>query len=115
MTAMTQQVIDRIMRRIDPTGDINEDIESQIRDICEDTESQLCVMLDEDEVPEKLSYIVVAVSVKRYNRIGSEGTSSHSVEGESMSWTEDPFAEYLKDIEAWKNAHSGYGMHVRFL
>ena len=68
---MTQQVIDRIMRRIDPTGDINEDIAPQIRDICEDTESQLCVMLDEDTVPDKLSYIVVAVSVKTDDRIGS--------------------------------------------
>ena len=115
MTAMTQQVIDKIMRRIDPTGDINEDIELQIHDICEDTESQLCVMLNEDAVPDQLGYIVVAVSVKRYNRIGSEGASSHSVESEKLTWNEDPFAEYMKDIEAWKNAHSGYGMHVRFI
>ena len=31
-------------------------------------------------------------AVRRFNRIGSEGTSSHTVDGESMTWAEDDFA-----------------------
>ena len=38
------------------------------------------------------------------NKIGSEGLSSHSVEGESSSFTDDDFAGYKSDIQAWLNA-----------
>ena len=55
------------------------------------------------EVPESLEYIVIEVSVKRFNRIGSEGVSSHGVEGESMSWTDNDFDEFQKDISEWRD------------
>lgn len=112
---MAQQLIDKIMRRIDYSGDINEDIELQVRDLCEDTEQQLCNRLGVEAVPDKLNYIVVDVTVKKYNRIGSEGTASHSVDGESMTWAEDPFAEFAEDLDAWKNANATGRMRVRFL
>jgi len=113
---MAQDIVDKVIRRIDPTSDIHEDIELQIRDIIEETESQLCVKLGGlPAVPDTLSYIVVAVSVKRYNRIGSEGTSSHSVEGETMSWNDDPFAEFTEDISAWKANNGADRMRIQFL
>jgi len=56
------------------------------------------------EVPEALSYIVTEVSVKRFNRIGSEGTASHSVEGESISFSDNDFSEYDLDIRAWRDS-----------
>lgn len=52
-------------------------------------------------VPDELRYIVTEVSIVRFNRIGSEGVSSHSVDGESMVWGEDDFAPYQSDIEAY--------------
>ena len=55
-------------------------------------------------VPDELSYIVVDVSIKRFNRIGSEGASSHSVEGESISFSDNDFAEYASDIQAWRDS-----------
>ena len=58
-------------------------------------------MLGGEEVPEDLQYIVTEVSVIRYNRIGSEGVSHHTVEGEAMTWDKDDFEPYLAEIQAW--------------
>lgn len=82
------------------------------------TASRLCLLLGGlDAVPDELSYIVTEVAVKRFNRIGSEGTESHTVEGEHMQWnTDDDFAEYQNDIQAWLDANDGYNVRrVRFL
>lgn len=69
-----------------------------------------------DAVPESLSYITMEVSVARFNRIGSEGLSSHSVEGESMSWGENDFAPYTDDIEEWISSQKGAKRgRVRFI
>lgn len=38
-------------------------------------------------IPEQLSYIVTEVCISRFNKIGSEGLESHTVEGESMRWS----------------------------
>lgn len=53
------------------------------------------------EVPESLTYIVPEVAVIRYNRIGSEGMSSHSVEGETVAYADNDFAGYMGEIEAY--------------
>jgi hypothetical protein len=37
----------------------------------------------------------------RFNRIGSEGLSSHSVEGESLSFTGSDFDGFMGEIQAW--------------
>ena len=63
---------------------------------------RLCLLLGgADEVPEQLEYIVVEVAAIRFNRIGSEGLTSHSVDGESMSFTDDEFAGYNDEIQAY--------------
>jgi len=48
-----------------------------------------------------MDYIILEVSVIRYNRIGSEGLSAHSVEGESLSWSDNDFSGYMDDIRAY--------------
>ena len=53
------------------------------------------------QVPESLAYIVPEVAVIRYNRIGSEGMSSHSVEGETVAYADNDFAGYMSEIEAY--------------
>lgn len=53
------------------------------------------------DVPERLNYIITEVCVSRYNRIGSEGLSSHNVEGESMSWSDNDFKPFMDDIESY--------------
>lgn len=68
------------------------------------------------EVPESLAYIVPEVAVIRYNRIGSEGMSSHSVEGESIAYADNDFSGYLGEIEAYLDEQQSTKRgRVRFL
>lgn len=72
--------------------------------------------LDGIEPPEDFEYILVDVVVCRFNRIGSEGLSSHSVEGESLTFTDDDFSKYDDDIQDFlnKQKESSVGK-VRFI
>lgn len=65
------------------------------------TTKRLKVLLGGMDVPEDLSYIVTDVSIVRFNRIGSEGLSSHSVEGESQSFANNDFEPYMEDIQSY--------------
>lgn len=98
------------IERCDTTQD------KKLRLILDSVECRLLLLLGMKEMPEDLLYIVTEVSVIRFNRIGSEGISSHSVEGESMTFTDNDFSGYMDDIQAYlaqqKNAQSG---KVRFL
>lgn len=87
----------------------SEDAETveRLRVIIASVQQRLLLLIGGTEVPDKLSYIVTEVSIARYNRIGSEGISSHSVEGESMTYIEDDFAPYKTDIEAYLTSISG--------
>lgn len=68
------------------------------------------------EPPAELDHIVLEVSIARYNRIGSEGLSSHTVEGESLAFADDDFAQFQDEIEAYLAANSESALgKVRFL
>ena len=111
-----REILDRVKLRIDPAGDLGETLDNQLTDIIEDVEARLCLKLGGVEtVPDQLRYVVTGVTVKIYNRIGSEGAASHSVSGETISWSEDPFAEYAGDIGSWLDANSVGHVHVQFL
>lgn len=88
-----------------------------VETIMEMVEAQLLVRIGEEEVPYELSYIVINVSVARYNQIGDEGKSSMAVEGESASWLTDLFEPYEKDIQAYLDSRdqASNGVRVRFL
>ena len=79
------------------------------------TTNRLKTLLDVEEVPTELEYIVTEVSIVRYNKIGSEGVTNHSVEGETMSFSDNDFKGYLNDIEAWKNKKNEVKGVVKFL
>lgn len=68
------------------------------------TTKRLKVLLGGLDVPDDLKYIVTDVSIMRFNRIGSEGLSSHSVEGESLSFASNDFGPYMDDIQSYLNA-----------
>lgn len=90
----------------------------RIETIMELTEQRLAFLLGQSIIPEELSYIVVEVTIARFNRIGSEGLSSHTVQGESLSWTDDDFKPYLDDIQGWLNAQDDVNTtrgRVRFI
>jgi hypothetical protein len=77
--------------------------------------SRLLVRIGAETVPEQLGYIVREVAVRRYNRIGSEGVASHTVEGESMSWNEDDFEPFEADINAYLAANHAGRLKIQFL
>ena len=69
-----------------------------------------------DAIPDELHYIAVELTVARYNRIGSEGMESESVEGHSAKYLTDDFAPYEKAISTYltRNTVPKVGV-VRFI
>ena len=74
--------------------------------ILDATKRRLKFLLGGLEPPEEMSYIILDVSVIRFNKIGSEGLSSHTVEGESQSWSSNDFAGYMDDIQAYLDSQN---------
>lgn len=53
------------------------------------------------EPPEDMQHIILEVSIIRFNRIGSEGMDSHTVEGESQQFTDNDFSGFMDEIQAF--------------
>ena len=79
------------------------DKDALLEQITSSAKARLKVLLGGIEPPESLNYILVDVSIRRFNRIGSEGMTSHTVEGESISFTDNDFVGYEDDIQAYLN------------
>lgn len=78
--------------------------------------SRLKVLLGGVEPPDSLSYIILNVSIIRFNKIGSEGMASHTIEGESQQFTDNDFAGFMNDIQAWLDTQKDNARgKVRFL
>ncbi len=67
------------------------------------TSARLASLLGTDGVPKEMEYIAVEASIRRFNRIGSEGMKSHDVEGESVAYRDDDFEGFMADIEAYRS------------
>lgn len=78
-------------------------------------EDRLKLRLNAEKVPDELSYVITEITIKRYNKIGSEGYSSHTVEGESMSFDSDDFEAYESDINAYLARENKAKRGVKFL
>lgn len=80
------------------------DVDMKLELIHGNVEKQLRAKLGGLEtIPEELSYIVEEVAVIRYNRIGSEGMTTESVEGASATYYTDDFMQYKADIQDYIN------------
>lgn len=87
-----------------------------IKLIVSDATARLKNLLGDIDPPESLNYIITAVSIARYNRIGSEGLASHTVEGESLNFVEDDFEPFADDIQAFLDRQKeGTRGKVRFI
>ena len=79
------------------TGD-NPQVEAIYSKIAE----RLLRRIKETEIPLELEYIVEEATIRRFNRIGSEGMKSESVEGHSVAYIdEDELAPYESAIVAY--------------
>ena len=82
------------------TGD-NPQVEVIYNNIAE----RLLHRLEATEIQLQLEYIVDEATILRYNRIGSEGMKSESVEGHSVTYLdEDELAPYESAIVAYLDA-----------
>ncbi len=103
----------KLMLGIDPEESTQD---AKLKLIISAATARLKTLLGGIEPPESLDYIIRDVAIIRFNKIGSEGMSSHSVEGESLSFTADDFEGFADDIQAFlatqKNSARG---KVRFL
>lgn len=78
--------------------------------------TRLQALLGGVEPPESMEYIIVEAAVIRFNRIGSEGITSHSVEGESLQFTDNDFSGFSDEIQAFlESQESGSRGKLRFL
>lgn len=78
--------------------------------------ARLKILIGGIEPPEELEYIIIDVAAARFNRIGSEGLSVHSVEGESLTFTNDDFKGFSADIQAFLDGQKDNSRgRVRFI
>ena len=73
-----------------------------VNEIIELTKEKILNYINEDELPKELEFVLVELSIQRYNRIGSEGIASESVDGKSVSY-EDDFENYKQDLKNYMN------------
>lgn len=81
--------------------DADKETDDKLLWILETANARLKNLLGGLEVPDSMSHIVVEASVIRFNRIGSEGIGSHTVEGESMTFSDNDFAGFMDEINAY--------------
>ena len=82
------------------TGD-NPQVEAIYNNIAE----RLLHRIKDTEIPLELEYIVEEATIRRFNRIGSEGMKSESVEGHSVTYIDgDELAPYESAIVAYLEA-----------
>src|SRR5690625_6378450 len=81
---------------------IEDDIQDDVLDILIDNVESLLRALLVKDVPSHLEFIVIEITARRFNRLGSEGMQSESVEGHSVTFydLEKEFTPYLTIIES---------------
>ena len=92
------------------------DRDALLKLIISNATARLKMLLGGVEPPESLDYIIVDVAIRRFNRIGSEGMSSHIVEGEHITFSDSDFAGFEDDIQAFlETQNESKKGRVRFL
>ena len=98
-----------LLNRIKTLLQIN-DNDELIYEILEITKEKILNYINEKELPSELEFILIELAVERYNRIGSEGIASESVDGKNVSY-EDNFGNYktyLDDYIFKNNKNKGF-------
>ena len=92
------------------------DLDEKLELILSNVAARLKVLLGGIDPQPNLNHIILEVAIIRFNRIGSEGMSSHSVEGESTNYAMNDFDGYMDEIQAFLNTQENNKRgKVRFL
>ena len=81
-----------------------------INEIIELTKDKILNYINETELPNELEFVLVELAIQRYNRIGSEGIASESVDGKSVSYDDDfeNYKPYLDDYIYKNGTNKGF-------
>lgn len=95
-------------------SELDEAMKAKLNLIISGATARLKLLLGGAEPPEEMNHIILDVSAARFNRIGSEGLTGHTVEGENLSFTDNDFAQFSDEIQAWleQQKDSGRGKLV---
>ena len=98
-------LLNRIKTLLNVEG--NEELITEIVNI---TESKILNYINANEIPKELEFVLIELSVQRFNRIGSEGISSESIDGKSVSYDDDfiGYRHYLDDYISRNSVRKGY-------
>src|SRR5699024_9847877 len=91
--------------RIKVLLDIEDDKQDDVLNIIIGNVTSHLSGLLEKEVPDELNFIIEEISIRRFNRKGTEGKESESVESHSVKFydLEKEFTPYEKIIDAHKD------------
>ena len=86
------------------------DNDELIDEIIELTKSKILNYINESELPLELEFVLIELAIQRYNRIGSEGVASESVDGRTTSYEDDfkNYKQYLDDYISRNNTSKGF-------
>ena len=84
--------------------------ENLIYEIVNITEAKILNYINTSEMPKELEFVLIELSVQRFNRIGSEGIASESIDGKSVSYDDDftGYKHYLDDYISRNSVRKGY-------
>ena len=84
--------------------------ENLIYEIVNITESKILNYINATEMPKELEFVLIELAVQRFNRIGSEGIASESIDGKSVSYDDDftGYKHYLDDYISRNSVRKGY-------
>ena len=88
----------------------NTDNEELLYEIVEITKSKILNYINQTKIPKELEFVLVELSIQRFNRIGSEGIASESIDGKSVSYEDifEHYKPYLDDYISRNGKSKGY-------
>ena len=88
----------------------NTDNEELLCEIVEITKSKILNYINRTKIPKELEFVLVELSIQRFNRIGSEGIASESIDGKSVSYEDifENYKPYLDDYISRNSVKKGY-------
>lgn len=89
-------MVDKIKRRLGIDDDLQDAL---LNDLIEDAQAQFKIITRQSDIDPKYDFIIVDVVAKMYNRKGSEGMQSETVDGYSVSYIQSLFASYMPILE----------------
>ena len=101
-------LLNRVKTLLDLGYDNNND--GLIYEIVEITKAKILNYINEKELPKELEFILIELAIERFNKIGSEGIASESIDGKNVSYDDsfENYKVYLDDYIFRNNKNRGF-------